>query len=124
MTVTYMQHVHTAYFATFLKLLTLWRGSILKGVGWNIVIYCCLYYTISFVYKIILSSDENLKNSFEGMCRVIKEHKDVLPLNFILGFYVTQVIGQLGQITYNTLELLIELILELPMEDLKSPKII
>ena len=95
MTVTYMQHVHTARFGTFVNILTLWRGSILKGIGTNIALYCLLYTLISLAYRYVLSSDEDLKQSFERMCIMIREHKDVLPLDFILGFYVTQVTTQL-----------------------------
>ena len=38
MTVTYMQHVHTANFGSFIRLLALWRGSIFKGIGRNILV--------------------------------------------------------------------------------------
>ena len=67
-----------------------------------------LYTGISFTYQKILSRDEWFKQGFERVCLMIRsekrgkgdgaciyfkfarEHKDVLPLDFILGFYVTQ----------------------------------
>jgi len=94
MTVTYMQHVHTAKFGSFIRLLGLWRGSIFKGIGRNILVYLVLYTGISFAYQIILSRDEWFKQGFERVCLMIREHKDVLPLDFILGFYVTQVVSR------------------------------
>ena len=91
MTVTYMQHVHTASFGSFIRVLTQWRGSIFKGIGRNLLLYCLLLAVTQVTYRFGLSGDEEVKQAFERLCVVVKEHKDVLPLDFILGFYVTQV---------------------------------
>jgi len=94
MTVTYMQHVHTASFGSFIRILTQWRGSIFKGIGRNLLLYCLLLAVTQVIYRFGLSGDEELKQAFERLCVVVKEHKDVLPLDFILGFYVTQVVSR------------------------------
>ena len=65
MTVTYIQHVHTAGKVTglgrlvmrcpqvgaFLRLLTIWRGSVFAGIWRDLLLYCALYASISLVYR-------------------------------------------------------------------------
>ena len=80
-----MQHVHTANFGSFIRLLALWRGSIFKGIGRNILVRVCssstylpsqvymvLYTGISFAYQMILSRDESVKQWFERLCLMIR----------------------------------------------------
>jgi len=95
MTVTYIQHVHTAgKVGAFLRLLTIWRGSVFSGIWRDLLLYCCLYAGISAGYRLGLSQDESHKQNFERMCVYFARGGDYIPLSFILGFYVTQVVNR------------------------------
>ena len=62
MTVTYIQHVlNGGKFGAFLRLLFMWRGSVYKATGINLVIFICLYTLISLLYRYLLSQEEQYK---------------------------------------------------------------
>merc|ERR1711892_239747 len=93
MTVTYIQHVPTAgKIGAFFRLLLMWKGGVVKGVWRDLVIYSICYAAISVGYRYGLSQDEKLKLNFERMCVYFGRNGDYIPLSFILGFYVTQVV--------------------------------
>ena len=95
MTVTYIQHVHTAgKVGAFLRLLTIWRGGVFKGIWRDLLIFCFLYGVISVIYRLGLSQDESIKLGFERLCVHFNKYGDYIPLGFILGFYVTQVVNR------------------------------
>ena len=95
MTVTYIQHVHTAKNAgAFLRLLAIWRGGVAKGIWKDLLFYLLLYTVISLTYRFGLDSSEELKSWFEKICVFFDRFGDYIPLGFILGFYVTQVVNR------------------------------
>ena len=92
MTVTYIQHVHTAgNLGTFTGLLPIWKGGVFKAIWRGLLIYVMLYGTISVIYRFVLSKDETAKLNFERLCVYCESSIGFIPLSFILGFYVTQV---------------------------------
>ena len=113
MTVTYIQHVlNGGKFGAFLRLLFMWRGSVYKATGINLLIFISLYTMISLLYRYLLSQDEQYKlgrwsrcsqaaiywliscSAFEHLCVYMSRSADFIPLGFILGFYVTQVVNR------------------------------
>ena len=92
MTVPYLQHIPNSGFCGFYRILVIWRGSIYKGIWRSLTFYCILYASISAVYRLLISREEKFKQIFERLCIYMATFEDILPLNFILGFYVTQVI--------------------------------
>jgi len=95
MTVTYIQHVHTAkHSGAFLRLLAIWRGGVAKGIWKDLLFYLLLYTGISLGYRFGLNSNEELKAGFERICVFFDRFGDYIPLGFILGFYVTQVVNR------------------------------
>merc|ERR1711892_441039 len=101
MTVTYIQHVPTAgKIGAFFRLLFMWKGGVVKGIWRDLVLYCVLYAGISVGYRYGLSQDEKMKLNFEKVCVYFRRNGDYIPLSFILGFYVTQVVSRWwGQFT-------------------------
>jgi hypothetical protein len=101
MTVTYIQHVQTAgKFCAFFRLLFMWKGGVVKGIWRDLVVYCSVYAAISLGYRYGLSRDEDMKLKFERTCVFFYRNGDYIPLSFILGFYVTQVVTRWwGQFT-------------------------
>lgn len=51
MTVTYTNRVADARLGTFSQLLLQWKGSIYKLLYSEFLIFICLYFTISLVYR-------------------------------------------------------------------------
>ena len=91
MTVTYLQHVQTSKIGGFLRLLLIWKGSVLKGIWKNLAIFLALWYFILIVYRFALVKNEDMKQTFERMCVFFDAHDTSIPLGFILGFYVSQI---------------------------------
>ena len=86
MTVTYIHHVPSAEkVGSFFRLLTLWRGGVVKGIWRDLVMYFSVYVILVMVY------DEGVKQNFERICIYMNKFEDLIPLPFLLGFYVTQV---------------------------------
>lgn len=93
MTVTYTGEVATCRgFGTFLKVLYRWRGSIYKLVWLDLLVFLLAYYILSLTYRLILS--EESKRIFEGVVNYCSFHGNVIPLSFVLGFYVTVVMNR------------------------------
>jgi len=94
MTVTYLEYVPTARCGNLFLLLKIWRGSIFKGVWKNLTIFCTFYAIISLCYRWLICQDEEMQGRFEKFCIFCDKYEHLFPLQFILGFYVTQVIAR------------------------------
>ena len=96
MTVTYIQHTSNSGFG-FFRILTLWKGSIYKGIWKNLFLYSLIYTVISLFYRFGLRNhqyfSEDFQQGFERWCVYIDVFDNLLPIDFMLGFYVTQVRG-------------------------------
>ncbi|XP_060800716.1 bestrophin-4 isoform X2 [Amyelois transitella] len=93
MTVTYTGEVATCRgFGTFLKVLYRWRGSIYKLVWLDLLVFLLIYYFLNLTYRLFL--DEEAKKTFEGVVNYCSFHGNVIPLSFVLGFYVTVVMNR------------------------------
>ncbi|XP_067619030.1 bestrophin-2a isoform X5 [Eurosta solidaginis] len=88
MTVTYTAEVATCRgFGCFLKLLRRWRGSIYKLVWLDLVVFLSVYYILSILYRFVLN--EHQKLVFEGVAKYCYSYSELIPLSFVLGFYVS-----------------------------------
>ncbi|XP_070562277.1 bestrophin-4-like [Ptychodera flava] len=93
MTITYSLKVSQANLSSFPRLLFLWRGSIYKLVYKELVIFLAIYYGLAILYRFLL--DDEQKIAFELLCVFFKERLlAVIPISFLLGFYVTLVVGR------------------------------
>ncbi|XP_071522927.1 uncharacterized protein [Panulirus ornatus] len=91
MTVTYTSKVATCRgFGCFWKLLFRWKGSIYKLVWPELLVYSTFYYTCSLVYRLALSEEH--KRMFERISVFCQYFSDLIPLSFVLGFYVSIVV--------------------------------
>uniref|UniRef100_A0A0N5ABM0 Bestrophin homolog n=1 Tax=Syphacia muris TaxID=451379 RepID=A0A0N5ABM0_9BILA len=77
MTVTYTGDVSNCSLKAFGKTLFRWRGSLWKSVYWELLIWCIAYATV-----------------FEDVCALCYKYAEYIPLTFMLGFYVQQVINR------------------------------
>ncbi|XP_075972941.1 bestrophin homolog 1-like isoform X2 [Anticarsia gemmatalis] len=69
-----------------------WRGSIYKLVWLDLLVFLLLYYGLNLTYRLLL--DESSKRMFEGVVNYCSFHGNVIPLSFVLGFYVTVVMNR------------------------------
>ncbi|XP_050729005.1 bestrophin-2-like isoform X2 [Eriocheir sinensis] len=91
MTVTYTHEVADCKgFGNFWRLLFRWRGSVYKLVWMDLLAYTVVYYILSLVYRVALTEDE--KRSFEKVALYCNYFSDLIPVSFVLGFYVSIVI--------------------------------
>ncbi|EDV41547.1 uncharacterized protein Dana_GF17535, isoform A [Drosophila ananassae] len=88
MTITYTGEVATCRgFGCFLKLLLRWRGSIYKLVWLDLLAFLTIYYAINMVYRFALNDAQ--KTTFEAIVLYCDSYSDLIPLSFVLGFYVS-----------------------------------
>ncbi|XP_072757298.1 bestrophin-4 isoform X2 [Anoplolepis gracilipes] len=88
MTVSYTAEVATCRgLGCFPKLLLRWRASIYKLVWLDLSVFLFVYYSLSGVYRLLLNDAQ--KKIFESVVAYCNEFSDLIPVSFILGFYVT-----------------------------------
>ncbi|KAM4521409.1 bestrophin-4 isoform 2-T2 [Fundulus diaphanus] len=92
MTVTYSRRVADAGLGTFFHLLLRWKGSIYKLLYRELIIFSVLYCFFSVVYRFLLSSEQ--KRLFEKLSIYCDRYAELIPVSFVLGFYVTLVVSR------------------------------
>lgn len=90
MTITYQKHVSNTSFMGFAKLLFKWRGSIYKLVFKELLIYGAAFAIISIAYRRYMTEDQ--RRVFEKVSLYCNQTAGLIPLSFVLGFYVTFVV--------------------------------
>ncbi|XP_067292129.1 bestrophin-1 isoform X2 [Pseudorasbora parva] len=92
MTVTYSQQVADARLGTFYRLLLRWKGSIYKLLYRELLIFTVMYCTISITYRCILMEEQ--RRMFEKLSMYCDQYAQLIPVSFVLGFYVTLVVSR------------------------------
>ncbi|NWQ84267.1 BEST2 protein, partial [Columbina picui] len=90
MTVTYSSRVATARFGGFSRLLLLWRGSIYKLLYRELLLFLAAYGALSAAYRLVLSAPQ--RRVFEKLVLYCDKSADLIPVPFVLGFYVAVVL--------------------------------
>ncbi|XP_004872440.1 bestrophin-2 [Heterocephalus glaber] len=90
MTVTYTARVANARFGGFSQLLLLWRGSIYKLLWRELLCFLALYMVLSAAYRFMLAEEQ--KRCFEKLVIYCDQYASLIPVSFVLGFYVTLVV--------------------------------
>ncbi|PAA86936.1 hypothetical protein BOX15_Mlig021303g1 [Macrostomum lignano] len=91
MTYSYSYRVGSVKLLGLARLLGIWRASVYKLVFRELLIFCVLYTATSCVYRLLLQSPVQ-KKIFEKIVVYSGTFESILPLTFILGFYVTVVV--------------------------------
>ncbi|KAH8296010.1 hypothetical protein KR054_000520 [Drosophila jambulina] len=88
MTVTYTSNVSTSsVLNNFLGLLVRWRGSIYKLVWRDLLLFLGIYILLAIIYRLLI--DEEAKRFFEAIAMYCGSNAALIPLSFVLGFYVS-----------------------------------
>lgn len=93
MVVAYFDQIATAKGLNFMKLLFLkWRGSILKLIYKDLLIFVTLFYALQGLYHFLLKGEQ--KKHFETLVKYAESYQDLATLSFILGFFVSKVFSR------------------------------
>ncbi|XP_073460707.1 bestrophin-4-like isoform X1 [Aquarana catesbeiana] len=92
MTVTYSNRVADAKLGTFSRLLLRWRGSIYKLLYREFFIFIGFYFIISVTYRLLLNAQQRIY--FEQLALYCNNYAELIPVSFVLGFYVTLVVSR------------------------------
>ncbi|XP_043089699.1 bestrophin-2 [Puntigrus tetrazona] len=92
MTVTYTARVANARFCGFSKLLLAWKGSIYKVLYKEFLAFFAMYAAISITYRFFLADDQ--KRYFEKLSIYCNNYASLIPMSFVLGFYVTLIVNR------------------------------
>lgn len=87
MTVSYQYDVASSTSGGFMRLLFRWRGSVWKLVYREMLIFTSAYICLTILYRFFLL--EMQKRIFERIVFFCSTFMDLIPLSFVLGFYVS-----------------------------------
>ncbi|KAH8307155.1 hypothetical protein KR044_006066 [Drosophila immigrans] len=91
MTVSYTAEVATCQrCGCFWKLLARWRASIYKIIWFDLLIFLFCFYAMALLYRVILDEDD--KRFFEDLVLYCRNYGALIPLSFVLGFYVSIIV--------------------------------
>ncbi|ESO83363.1 hypothetical protein LOTGIDRAFT_236683 [Lottia gigantea] len=90
MTIIYQYKVATTSLGGFVKLLAAWRGSVYKLMFKEMMIFGGAYTLISITYRLGLSLEQKL--IFEKIVQHCDTYTSLIPVSFVLGFYVSFVV--------------------------------
>lgn len=95
MTVSYTHLSHTAgWVGGLTRLLFIWKGSLFKQIFPDFTLFFSLYAALSLLYRCLLVDYEDHKIQYELFCVYCDKFSKVIPISFLLGFYVTQVVSR------------------------------
>uniref|UniRef100_A0A915BQ29 Bestrophin homolog n=1 Tax=Parascaris univalens TaxID=6257 RepID=A0A915BQ29_PARUN len=88
-----------SYQGNFCRLLLRWKGSIWRLVWKELLVFLCLYYAVRLFYKKVLpmlgdDDSERYRRKFEQLALMFDEYTKLIPLTFLLGFYVSNVVSR------------------------------
>ena len=75
-------------------LLLVWGGSCYKLIWYQISIWLCCYTFLSVLYRNVLFNYPRHRQMFEMICIYAERFSGLVPITFITGFYVTQVVSR------------------------------
>ena len=89
MTVSYQYQVANSTRGGFTRLLFMWRGSLYKLIYRELFLFLTLFAALSAIYRYLLNSKQ--KKEFEQIVIYCDNFINLIPLSFVLGFYVSYV---------------------------------
>ncbi|CAK9807857.1 BEST2 [Anthophora plagiata] len=89
MTVSYQYQVANSTRGGFTRLLFMWRGSLYKLIYRELLLFLILFAALSTIYRHVLNSTQ--KKEFEQIVIYCDNFINLIPLSFVLGFYVSYV---------------------------------
>ncbi|KAF1759734.1 hypothetical protein GCK72_016201 [Caenorhabditis remanei] len=101
MTVSYNLDVSSTSLVAFLKLQLRWRGSVWKSVMRELFIFSILFATVTSIYRTNYFLSEEQRVFWDNFSALFDQKLDYIPLTFMLGFFVTIIVGRWNDIFLN-----------------------
>ncbi|GMT25136.1 hypothetical protein PFISCL1PPCAC_16433, partial [Pristionchus fissidentatus] len=91
-----------SYSGSFIRLLLRWKGSIWRSTWKELLFFLIFYYAVRFFYvfgiPMIFEDDEKdmkrFRAKFESLCHMFENFSKQIPLTFLLGFFVSNVVSR------------------------------
>ena len=75
-------------------LLLLWKGSVFRLIWHDVLLFTVLYALLSLFYRYVLFPYDFHREMFEIVCVYAGRFSNLIPISFLTGFYVTQVVSR------------------------------
>mgnify|MGYP002055550845 CR=1 FL=1 len=72
----------------------MWKGSCYKLLWPNLSLWLFLYILLSIIYRFIIFDDPRSRQMFEIICIYCGRFSNLIPITFLTGFYVNQVVSR------------------------------
>ena len=72
----------------------MWKGSCYKLLWPNVSLWLFLYILLSIIYRFIIFDDPRSRQLFEIICIYCGRFSNLIPITFLTGFYVNQVVSR------------------------------
>ena len=72
----------------------MWKGSCYKLLWPNLSLWLFLYILLSIIYRFIIFDDPRSRQMFEIICIYCGRFSNLIPITFLIGFYVNQVVSR------------------------------
>ncbi|XP_077863050.1 LOW QUALITY PROTEIN: bestrophin-3-like [Saccoglossus kowalevskii] len=76
--------------SNYFKVLFRWKGSVYKLLRREFLVFLGAYTVISLVYRLVLNAKQ--KETFDSICIYADDFSSLIPVSFVLGFYVSVII--------------------------------
>ncbi|KAF8374320.1 hypothetical protein PRIPAC_80749 [Pristionchus pacificus] len=88
-----------SYQTGFFHLIFRWYGSIWRSIYKELTVYLVLFFSIRLFHTLAIpwldgDGEKNMKVRFEAICRQFDNYTKLIPLTFLLGFYVSNVVSR------------------------------
>ncbi len=74
------------------RILSMWKGSVFRLIWHELLIFLLAYFLLSLFYRGVLIGYPAARESFEVFCVYAGKFSALIPISFLTGFYVTQVV--------------------------------
>jgi len=95
MTISYQRDVASSTAGGFTRLLFKWKGSLYKLICRELLLFLVVYVTLGVIYRKFMNEEQ--KALFESVVKYFDAFLNMIPLSFVLGFYVAYVAGRWWQ---------------------------
>lgn len=82
-------------FRGFWHLMLKWKGSVFKLIWHDLLVFLAIYMSLMLMYRFVLTQYDDVviyKEYFELVCVYCSRFKGAIPITFLTGFYVTEVV--------------------------------
>ena len=77
-----------------LLLLCRWKASVYQLIWSQVIVFLISYYLLFFMYRFVLWHYPTQKQTFEIVCIYAERFTQAIPITFLIGFYVSQVVNR------------------------------